>query len=69
MTERPAILSAKVAKLAAIIEDGNTGKKSPPGQATADDVRAAQADAVQEVQTTGGSVAAVESIPLPSERL
>lgn len=67
--EPPAILSAKLSKLAAIIEDGNDTKRSPPGSANADDVRAEQSAAVRDVLDAGGSVAAVERIELPSERV
>lgn len=65
MTERPAILSAKVEKLVAIIADGQQAKQN----GTVSDARAAQQQAAQDVLDAGGSVAAVERVNLPSERM
>jgi hypothetical protein len=64
---RPAILSAKVEMLAAIIADGQSTKRD--SNLSVDEARAAQSEAAQEVIQTGGSVAAVESVDLPSERV
>lgn len=65
MTERPAILSAKMEKLAEVIADGQTAKKNM----TVSDARAAQAEALSEILGAGGSVSEVKSIETPSERL
>lgn len=67
MTERPAILSAKVLKLAEIMSDGQAAKQS--GSNTVSEARSAQENAAREVLEAGGSVASVENVKLPSERL
>lgn len=64
--DRPDILSAKLEKLAAIMADANAGKD---GAANPDDWRAAQQAAADEVMGAKGSVAEVEAIELPSERV
>jgi len=70
---RPAILSAKTDMQMRIISDADRlkakSKSDRPGQASLDKVRTAYADAMQELANAGGSVAAVESVELPSERL
>lgn len=66
MGGRPAILAAKVEKLAAIMADGNGLKDS--GNVTVSESRKRQEQAAQDVMNAGGSVAAVESVALPSER-
>lgn len=67
MTERSAILTAKVLKLAEIMSDGQAAKQS--GSSTVSEARKAQENAAREVFEAGGSVASVESVKLPSERL
>lgn len=73
MTDRPAVLSAKVDRQAAIIADADDLKQMPksdrPNSATVDEVRVAYRDAMQELQGGKGSVAAVEGITLPQGRL
>jgi hypothetical protein len=69
MNDRAAIISAKVSKLADVIADGNKCKDSPPGNASTADVRKAETEAAREVVESGGSVAAVENVALPSERI
>lgn len=69
MTERTTILSAKVEKLAEIVEDGNRGKKNPPNNASEDDVKGAQSGAVKEVIEKGKSVKEIKDIKLPSDRV
>lgn len=66
MTDRPAILSAKVQKLAEIVADGNATKDT--GSKTVSEARQAQKAAVEDVLGDHASVASVEQIPLPSER-
>jgi len=44
-------------------------KADRPGDATLDAVRDAYADSMEELADAGGSVAAVESVELPSNRL
>lgn len=68
MSDRQAILEAKVRRLAEAISDGNGVKRD--GGVTVDDARRAQRDAVAEIALEShGSVAEVESVPLPSERV
>jgi hypothetical protein len=67
MTDRPAILTAKVERLAAIISDGQDTKRD--SNLTVDEARKAQSNAASEVLQAGGSVAAVKDVELPSERL
>jgi len=73
MAHRPSILSAKVDRKARIVCDADRLKSSPkadrPGEATLDAVRDAYADAMEELADAGGSVASVQSVELPSERL
>lgn len=66
MTDRQAVLSAKVAKLAEIIKDGNETKDN--SNRTVSEARRAQRDAAADVVEAGASVADVEAVPLPSER-
>lgn len=67
MADRPAILSAKVEKLAEIIMDGNSMKDS---SVTVSEARKAQKNAAREVfQGNFGSVASVHNVELPSDRL
>jgi len=62
---RPAILSAKLEKLAEIVADGQQAKRDN----LVVDARTAQENAAAEVLQSGGSVADVEDIDLPTERL
>jgi len=70
---RPAVLSAKIDRKARIVADADRlkakSKSDRPAEASLDKVRSAYADAMQELANAGGSVAAVESVALPSERL
>jgi hypothetical protein len=70
---RPAILSAKMERQQRITCDADrlkaAAKSDRPGEATLDAVRGAYADAMEELADAGGSVAAVESVALPSDRL
>lgn len=66
MPDRPAILEAKVEKLAEIIRDGNDLKDS--GGRTVSESRQAQRDAAAEVMKPASSVSEVENISPPSER-
>lgn len=73
MTDRPAILSAKVDKLTKITANADDLKAMPksdrPNEAPIDDVRTAYRDASNDLTEAFGSVAAVEEIDLPSDRL
>ena len=73
MHHRPAILSAKTDRQMRIVCDADRLKSAPksdrPGDASLNAVRDAYADAMEELADAGGSVAAVESVALPSERL
>lgn len=64
MATRPAVLEAKLEKLAAVIADGNDRKRT----ISVDEARADLQAAVEDVLAAGGSVAAVEAVELPSER-
>jgi len=70
---RPAILSAKQDRHARIVADADRlkamSKSERPGEATLDDVREAYADAMDALAEGYASVAGVESIHLPSDRL
>lgn len=67
MTSRPQVLEAKIEKLAEIVMDGNDVKDR--GNATVSESRQAQRDAAKEVLEANGSVAAVNRVRAPSERL
>lgn len=73
MAHRPDILSAKIDRQQEIISDADrlkaAAKADRPGEAPLDDVRGAYADAMDALADTAGSVAEVESVELPSERL
>ncbi|WP_435358440.1 hypothetical protein [Haloarchaeobius sp. DFWS5] len=73
MKERPAVLAAKMDKQAAIISDADRLKSQStsdrPGDATVNEVRTAYADAMDALRAAGGSVAAVEDVELPTDRL
>lgn len=73
MTDRPAILSAKLNRLVEIIADADDLKARSqadrPAQADLNAVRESYRDAVQEVQGAKGSVAEAKGVSLPSERL
>lgn len=70
---RPAILSAKQTRQSKIISDADRlkamDKANRPGEASLDAVRDAYADAMDELCDCSGSVAAVEAVALPSDRL
>jgi hypothetical protein len=65
MTERPAILAAKIEKLAEIVADGQEAKEI----GTVSEAREAQQAATSEVLSVSGSVADVEAVETPTERL
>ncbi len=73
MTHRPAILSEKIDRQQRVTCDADRLKAMPksdrPNGASLNDVRNAYADAMEELADAGGSVAAVESVELPSDRL
>lgn len=73
MTDRPAIVSAKLDKLTAITADADDLKAMPksnrPNEATLDDVRAVYRDASNELTDGHGSVSSINSVELPSDRL
>lgn len=73
MTQRPGIISAKTDKQLQIVSDADrlksAAKADRPADASLNEVRDAYADAMEQLANVGGSVAAVESVELPSERL
>jgi hypothetical protein len=73
MTHRPTILSAKTDKQMRIVCDADRlkamRKADRPANASMNEIRDAYADAMEQLADSGGSVAAVESVELPSERL
>lgn len=73
MTDRPAILSAKVDKQSVVIADADELKQMPkserPNSASLDAVRGAYSEAMREIEGSKTSVAAVEQIAEPTERL
>lgn len=73
MTDRPAILSAKLDKLTKITADADDLKAmdqlNRPNESSLDEVRAAYRDASNDLANAGGSVAEVESVEVASERL
>lgn len=62
---RPAILEAKVDRLAEIIIDTEEEREV---RSDLDSLRKDHISAVREIQRSGGSVSSVRSVPLPSER-
>jgi len=70
---RPEILSAKIERHSLIVADADRlkamAKSDRPDQAPLDDVRREYCHAMEDLADVGGSVAAVESVPLPSDRL
>lgn len=73
MPERPAITAAKLSRKCAVTADADRLKAMPkserPGEATLNAVRTAYADAMDDVADDYASVAAVDAIDLPSDRL
>jgi hypothetical protein len=71
--DRLAILSAKTDMQIKITCDADRLKAMPkadrPAEASIDSVRGAYADAMEELANAGGTVASVETVQLPSERL
>lgn len=70
---RSEILSAKTDMQMRIVCDADRLKAMPkadrPKSASLDSVRGAYADAMEELANAGGTVASVETVQLPSERL
>lgn len=65
MADRPAIMEAKLNKLAEIMADGNKAKRNM----TVDEARRKQREAAREVlEGDHATPASVEDIALPSER-
>lgn len=73
MTDRPAVLSAKLEKVAQFVADGNDlkgmAKSNRPNEASLDAVRDAHRDAMTDLLGPAGSVAEVEQVETPTERL
>lgn len=73
MADRPDILTARTVRLAEAIADADDLKQMAqtdrPNDASLDAVRVAYRDTVGDLAGDFGSVAGVETIPLPSERL
>lgn len=73
MSDRPAIVSAKLDKLTEITADADDLKAMPksdrPNSAPIDDVRAVYRDASSELTEGHSSVASIEAIDLPRDRL
>lgn len=73
MTDRSAILSAKLDKLTKITADADDlksmDKANRPNEASLDSVRGAYRDASNELTDGHGSVSSVNSVELPSDRL
>jgi len=71
--DRPTIISAKQRRHARIVADADRLKamdaSERPGDASINEVREAYADAMDAIAGDFSSVAAVESIGLPSDRL
>jgi len=70
---RPAIFDAKTEMQMRITSDADRlkamSKADRPADSTLNEVREAYADSMESLINAGGSVAAVESVELPSERL
>jgi hypothetical protein len=71
--DRPSITSARIAQSIAFDACRQRLKAMPqsdrPESASIDDVRTAAADAAEALTAAGGSVAAVDSVACPCERL
>jgi hypothetical protein len=71
--DRPSVVAAKFDKLAEIVAEADDLKQMDaadrPGGATLNEVRAAYRDAVREIRGPKGSVAEVEAIKCPCDRL
>lgn len=69
MTERYDLLEAKVRRLAEATADAQAMRvESGLLDVSVDDIRRMQSESIREIMDADGSVAAVESVPLPSER-
>jgi hypothetical protein len=63
------VREAKLVMLAEAVADAQAMKAEVGVDVSVDDIRRMESDTIREILEAGGSVAAVEAVPLPSERV